>query len=496
MPHPLDELRTIGVPFILYIGEGLPQRAGLPSRRDLVHALLDEAMDSTSPSQHRELVELARGPEFGGVLSELERVLTPARFGRIVEHLFERDVEVPALGHLLARLFPHLRGVITPNLDPLIEWAFKGRLKPLARPVPGLGSRKGWLLKLHGTLLERDTWVLTEEQQDRANHVCPEFFSSLFMGPPILFVATRLDKPILGRLLRRLKALAHGQPPRHWALVPAAETGAIQRRALAGAGVEVVAFDDEAALHQMLASLADSLTVSHNAGVLPDAAMAQDITPSAPDPAVAPNCSPTAASPPTASEPATSARSGRLWALLVTANPERTARLRLGRELRIIGEAIQRSHYRDSLRLEILTAATATDLRRALLDHPYDVVHISGHGEQDSLILEDDRGIATTVSASSLAKLVSRYAQPSGPLRCLLLNACWSRTIGEDASMRVPFVIAMDGPVDDRGILEFSRGFYDALGAGRDVPEAYAEGCNNVELNAPGVRFESILLRN
>ena len=95
-----------------------------------------------------------------------------------------------------------------------------------------------------------------------------------------------------------------------------------------------------------------------------------------------------------------------------------------------------------------------------------------------------------------MARLFSRYAPPRGELRCVVLNACWSLATGEDPSMLVPFTVAMDGPISDRGALEFSRGFYDALGAGLDFCDAYEEGCSSVELAAPGARFESRLLRD
>jgi hypothetical protein len=49
--------------------------------------------------------------------------------------------------------------------------------------------------------------------------------------------------------------------------------------------------------------------------------------------------------------------------------------------------------------------------------------------------------------------------------------------------------------VDDNAALEFSRGFYDALGAGKEIDFAYQEGCRNVKLEAPNARFVSRLLQ-
>lgn len=40
----------------------------------------------------------------------------------------------------------------------------------------------------------------------------------------------------------------------------------------------------------------------------------------------------------------------------------------------------------------------------------------------------------------------------------------------------------MDGPISDKAAIEFTRGFYDALGVGKSLREAFEEGCSNVAL--------------
>jgi hypothetical protein len=54
----------------------------------------------------------------------------------------------------------------------------------------------------------------------------------------------------------------------------------------------------------------------------------------------------------------------------------------------------------------------------------------------------------------------------------------------------------MDGPISDLGAIEFSRGFYDALGAGMDIAEAHEEGMTCVDLAASDLKFDCILLRD
>jgi len=392
--------------------------------------------------------------------------------------LDDDDAEVPALGRAIARLHKRVRGVITPNLDHLLERAFEGRLTVHAKPTADLASRTGWLLKMHGTLRDRSTWVFTEEQQGHVLHRDPlhrEVFRSLFFAHPVLFVGTRLDDPVLTELIEQIQALAQGQPPRHWALVDDAEATPLRRRKLAAAGIELIT--GHRARHiEVLEALASRTTP-------------------APKPAPTPSPAPVEQVRGQLIVPVPEAASDTLSILFVAANPSGTDPLRLDRELRLIRESIERSRGRDRLVLDIRTAATVHDLRRALLDKRYDVVHVCGHGEKEGLVLEDDRGEAVQVPAKAVARLLSRYAPPSGGLRCVVLNACWTLDTGEATSMGVPFTVAMDGPISDTGALEFSRGFYDALGAGREFPDAFEEGRSCVDLAAPDAQFVAVFLR-
>jgi hypothetical protein len=56
------------------------------------------------------------------------------------------------------------------------------------------------------------------------------------------------------------------------------------------------------------------------------------------------------------------------------------------------GSAYLPCKARDSITLEIRHAATVDDLRHALLDDAYDVLHFSGHGDFDTLLFENEQG--------------------------------------------------------------------------------------------------------
>ncbi|KAJ4456769.1 putative tetratricopeptide repeat protein [Paratrimastix pyriformis] len=164
--------------------------------------------------------------------------------------------------------------------------------------------------------------------------------------------------------------------------------------------------------------------------------------------------------------------------LVVFATPKDVPSLRLGTESKLIEESLQRSRYRDFFSVEVRHAATIHDVRRALLDVSYWIIHISCHGTKDGrLVLENEMGSLDVVPEEAFAEILA-----SNRPECVLLNACYSLRQGEILAKKIPHAICIDGPIQDNVSQAFSRGFYDALGAGKSIPFAYAEGRRTVGL--------------
>src|SRR5579862_7350129 len=165
--------------------------------------------------------------------------------------------------------------------------------------------------------------------------------------------------------------------------------------------------------------------------------------------------------------------------LVVFANPRGTSSLRLGEEDRTIQECVRRSKNRDNLSLIIHHAATVDDIRRALLDNDYEIVHFSGHGTGTGLAFEDNSGKLYIPPQKALSDLLADF---SPPIKCLLLNACYSVSQGQSTSLGVPYTIAMEGPIADDAAIIFVGGFYDSIGAGKDVEFSFRQGIHALKL--------------
>ena len=72
--------------------------------------------------------------------------------------------------------------------------------------------------------------------------------------------------------------------------------------------------------------------------------------------------------------------------------------------------------------------------------------------------------------------------QFSHHVNCVLLNACYSKDQAKAISKHINYVIGMNKSVSDEASIAFTIGFYQALGAGRTIEEAYELGCAHIEL--------------
>jgi CHAT domain len=179
--------------------------------------------------------------------------------------------------------------------------------------------------------------------------------------------------------------------------------------------------------------------------------------------------------------------------LMLSANPKGTDPLRLDEERREIEAGLmERSRLRDNFRLVTKTAVRPRDFQRAMLDRNPQIVHFSGHGGgEPGLVLEDDGGKVKFVDGKALAGLFELFTD----LQCVVLNACYSETQAKAIAQHIPYVIGMNAAIGDRAAIEFAVGFYDALGAGRDIEFAYQFACRAIQLAGIPEHLTPVLIR-
>lgn len=210
---------------VLVAGPGISTAAGLPSWKQVVdHVAAGARARSVDDASVGEILDLANSRRLVDALSAAKAALGGTEFSILIERLLDdRGRAVPEVAAAIAALAPRMHALLTTNIDHLLERAFCGSWPVLFRATGNIAQRRGFILKLHGTLLDRETWVVTRAEYDRAMYADPRLqtaFEALFHARTLLFVGYGLDDDNSEHILRRVRALAGDQPPRHFACVP------------------------------------------------------------------------------------------------------------------------------------------------------------------------------------------------------------------------------------------------------------------------------------
>lgn len=181
--------------------------------------------------------------------------------------------------------------------------------------------------------------------------------------------------------------------------------------------------------------------------------------------------------------------------LFLAADPADASRLRLGEEFREIQEKLKLAKLRDRFRLELpQLSVRPADISQALLDVQPQIVHFSGHGASTgALCFENQSGQTHLVQPDALAALFEQFVSQ---VNCVLLNACYSETQAKAIAEHIEYVIGMNQAIGDKAAIAFAVGFYQALGAGRTIEDAYKLGCVQIRLQGIPEHLTPVLLKS
>ncbi len=169
--------------------------------------------------------------------------------------------------------------------------------------------------------------------------------------------------------------------------------------------------------------------------------------------------------------------------LFLASNPDDGSggALKLDAECRSIDQRLRASKHRERFDLRSQWAVRVNDLQNALLEYSPTIVHFSGHGNSSGqIILQDDTERSFPVSQQSLSELFQILSQE---VRCVVLNACYSEDQARAIADHIDCVVGVPNEIDDTAAISFSAAFYQALGYGCSVQQAFELGCNSIGLS-------------
>ena len=179
--------------------------------------------------------------------------------------------------------------------------------------------------------------------------------------------------------------------------------------------------------------------------------------------------------------------------LFLAADPTDATRLRLGEELREIQEKLQLARLRERFKLHQRLSVRPADISQALLDEQPQIVHFSGHGTTaGALCFENQMGETHPIQPDALAALFEQF---TAQVKCVVLNACYSEIQANAIAEHVDYVVGMNQAIGDKAAIAFAIGFYQALGAGRTIEEAYKLGCVQIGLQGVPEHLTPVLVK-
>jgi hypothetical protein len=93
------------------------------------------------------------------------------------------------------------------------------------------------------------------------------------------------------------------------------------------------------------------------------------------------------------------------------------------------------------------------------------------------------------------ADLADLFRQFAATVRCIILSDCFSVIQARAIVEHIEYVIGMSREIGDRAAIAFAVGFYQALAAGRTIPEAYEMGRIQIGLQGIPGKSTPVLLK-
>jgi CHAT domain len=191
----------------------------------------------------------------------------------------------------------------------------------------------------------------------------------------------------------------------------------------------------------------------------------------------------------------------KIKVLFLVSNVLTQDRLALDEECRQITAKIRSSDHRDAIELIAAWAVRPADLQELLLRHRPHVVHFSGHGTSSTfagsvppgtgsprrdMVRSDENKVEQLVLIGedgqpqpvSKAALVDLFGVLKDNVHLVLLSACHSAPIAEALADVIPCTIGNRAQISDSAAITFAASFYQALGFGRSIQEAFDLGRN------------------
>ena len=158
--------------------------------------------------------------------------------------------------------------------------------------------------------------------------------------------------------------------------------------------------------------------------------------------------------------------------LFAYSTPLNVSPLRLGTEEKQIKEALRAITDRDKIHIDTIPAVELKDFSNAFNRYRPNILHISSHGNQDHIALENEKGQAITVDGDMLINIVKLAGKQ---LKIVVLNACESSKMAASLTDVVDVTIGMNMSIGDNAARAFAVQLYSSIGENIPIGLAFEQ---------------------
>ena len=158
--------------------------------------------------------------------------------------------------------------------------------------------------------------------------------------------------------------------------------------------------------------------------------------------------------------------------LFAYSTPLNASPLRLGTEEKQIKEALRAITDRDKIHIDTIPAVELKDFSNAFNRYRPNILHISSHGNQEHIALENEKGQAMIVDGDILINIVKIAGKQ---LKIVVLNACESSKIAASLTDVVDIAIGMNVSIGDDAARAFAVQLYSSIGENIPIGLAFEQ---------------------
>ena len=167
--------------------------------------------------------------------------------------------------------------------------------------------------------------------------------------------------------------------------------------------------------------------------------------------------------------------------LFLSASPMSESRLDLEEEIRDVDNVLKATGTRPRLVLVSHPAARIEDLVESLREDRPIVVHFSGHGSDEGILLRSEASLGQALTGAQLARLLDGRG-----VGLVVLNACFTGATAEALLGAVRTVVGTSNRVTDDAAKLFSVEFYRQVGRGYTIKHAFQDATEVLMLHGFG----------